>query len=76
MGFTLLLSPHERYQSEEQYALAAHQIEENRARCAILTTEQEEEYLAQGPLAQVIRGKYDRYTVLGDAVVYRLRVPG
>lgn len=76
VGFTLLLSPHEGYQSEDQYALAASQILKNRARCVILTREQEEEYLAQGELARVVRGKYNRYAVLGDAVLYRLRAPG
>ena len=76
VGFTLLLSPHEGYQGEEQYALAASQILRNRARCVILTQEQEREYIDHGPLADVLRGEYVRYAVVGDAVIYRLRASG
>jgi hypothetical protein len=72
VGFTLLYSPLDNYYTREQYARAAEQIEKNRPRCVLITTEQEKEYLSQDSLARTLRENYKRFAIVGEAAVYRL----
>lgn len=70
-GYTLLYPPSDRYHTEADYLRAAKEIEENRARCVLITVDREREYVhSAGALGRLLREGYLRLGQVGDAAVY------
>jgi len=71
IGYTLLTPLSYGYNSLEDHRVAADEMEQNRPRCVVLTTDTEKQFLnPDSPVARLIMRDFTRRTVIGDAVIY------
>jgi hypothetical protein len=74
VSHTLLHPLSDRLNGPSDHSQTAKELLERRPRCILLTAEREADYLDRSsPVAGVILSHYERFAVVSDAVVYRLR---
>lgn len=72
LGFTYFKPLFQEYSTVEDHALAARQIEKNKPRWIMFPPDLESGYLdSRSAVAGVIRKDYERYGIVGNAVIYQ-----